>query len=190
MLPGSPSSTRTTRSSGVVTSEADNASPVEWRHWHPTEEATLLFVIPGDGRVLLIHKKRGLGNGLINAPGGRMEIGETPVEAAVRETREELRIEVRSPCFGGNLKFHFLDGYRLEVHVFRCADYEGVPSETEEATPEWFPVDAIPYGSMWADDPHWLPLLLQGTPFAGRFVFDGRRLLWHHVESPGASSPV
>ncbi len=68
----------------------DDPDSFDWSTWTPTEEATLLFAFDGGGRVLLIHKKRGLGKGKINGPGGRLEAGETPVQAAVRETREEV----------------------------------------------------------------------------------------------------
>jgi 8-oxo-dGTP diphosphatase len=48
----------------------------DWSVWQPTERANLCFVTRGD-EVLLIHKKRGLGAGKINGPGGRIEPGET-----------------------------------------------------------------------------------------------------------------
>ena len=46
---------------------------VDWGTWSPVDFATLLFVIKDD-KALLIHKKRGLGIGKINAPGGKLEI--------------------------------------------------------------------------------------------------------------------
>ncbi len=154
---------------------------IDWDSWRPAEDATLLFVLPGDGRVLLIEKKRGLGAGLINAPGGRIEPGESPLQAALRETREELRIHVAAAQFAGRLRFQFLDGYRLRVFVFRTDRFEGTPTETAEAVPMWLRTDALPFERMWADDAHWLPLLLAGRRFDGRFVFDERDLLWHTV---------
>ena len=45
---------------------------IDWTTWQPQQRATLLFVIQGN-QVLLIHKKRGLGAGNINGPGGRLE---------------------------------------------------------------------------------------------------------------------
>lgn len=149
----------------------------DWSAWSPTEVATLLFVFDAAGRVLLIHKKRGLGRGKINGPGGRLEPGETPVQAAVRETREELGIDVADPRFCGSLRFQFTDGYAILGHVFKATRWIGDPVETDEAVPEWFPVDAIPYDRMWEDDRHWFPLMLTGTPFSGRFVFDGETML-------------
>ena len=56
---------------------------IDWDTWRPHDVATLLFVIRR-GEVLLIRKLRGLGAGKINAPGGRLEPGETPAEADVR----------------------------------------------------------------------------------------------------------
>ena len=50
---------------------------IDWTQWTPQERATLLFV-RRDGQVLLIRKKRGLGAGKINGPGGRLDNGETP----------------------------------------------------------------------------------------------------------------
>ena len=64
---------------------------IDWATWEPDDRATLLFVIRG-GEILFIHKKRGLGAGKINGPGGRIEPGETPEQAAIRETEEELLI--------------------------------------------------------------------------------------------------
>ena len=64
-------------------------SKINWQTWQPEEVATLMFVMT-DNQVLLIRKKRGLGAGNINGPGGRIEPGESPMQCAVRETEEEL----------------------------------------------------------------------------------------------------
>ena len=61
----------------------------------------------------------------------------------------------------------------------------GVPVETDEAVPLWVDVDAIPYPEMWADDRLWLPLLLRGERFAGRFLFDGDAMLDWALERLG-----
>ena len=56
------------------------ASDIRSADWKPVEEAVLCFVRDRENRrVLLIHKKTGLGAGLINAPGGRIEKGESPM---------------------------------------------------------------------------------------------------------------
>ena len=138
-----------------------------------------MFVIR-PGEVLLIRKLRGLGAGKINAPGGRLEPGETLVEAAMRETREEVGVTPRAPRLRGELRFEFVDGYRLECHVFSADDCDGEARPSDEAIPIWTPLWQIPYREMWADDALWVPLMLSGrTPFSGRFVFAGDALLDH-----------
>jgi 8-oxo-dGTP diphosphatase len=154
---------------------------VDWESWAPQERATLLFVLRGD-EVLLIRKKRGLGAGKINGPGGRLDPGETPPVTAVREVQEELCITPIDLRECGELAFQFTDGYALLVHVFAAEGYEGEPRETDEAVPLWSPLAAMPYDEMWADDRLWFPLLLAGTPFRGRFLFDGDDMLGHELD--------
>lgn len=156
---------------------------IDWDAWKPKESATLIFVIKDD-KVLLIRKKRGLGAGKINGPGGRIDPGETPEQCAVREAQEELCITPRRVSFAGELLFQFTDGYALHGHVFRAADFEGVPTETDEATPIWTPLDRIPYAEMWADDEFWLPHMLAGRSFTGRFLFDGDAMLGYDLDVP------
>jgi len=154
---------------------------IDWERWRPVDRATLLFVIH-EGRILLIRKKRGLGAGKINGPGGRIEPGETAEQAAIRETDEELGFRASGLRPAGELRFQFVDAYSIHVFVFRAGSYEGHPAETEEAIPLWHPLDDIPYDEMWADDRIWVPHLLAERPFSGRFVFDEDRLLDHEIE--------
>ena len=153
---------------------------IEWSKWTPTEFANLCFIIC-DGRILLIRKKRGLGAGKINGPGGRIEQGETAMVAAIRETQEEIGVTPTGLEHVGELFFHFLDGYKLHVAVFAADGLQGELCETDEATPIWTEIPAIPYHEMWQDDPHWLPLVLSRKHFRGFFVFDGENLLSHRV---------
>ncbi|MFA6316263.1 MAG: 8-oxo-dGTP diphosphatase [Elusimicrobiota bacterium] len=153
----------------------------DWKTWTPTERAVLCFVVQ-DGRMLLIRKKLGLGAGKINGPGGRIEPGETPLEAALRETREEVGVTPTGARQAGELLFQFKDGYGLHCSVFVADGAKGELVETKEALPFWVQLSAIPYKEMWADDEHWMPWLLSAKPFRGVFCFDGDRLLLGRVE--------
>ena len=147
-------------------------------------EANLVFVVdePAD-RVLLIHKKTGLGAGKINGPGGKLEPGETALEAAIREVEEELLITPTGLKEMGDLRFAFVDGLHLECTVFRASGYtNGEPTETREAKPEWFAIPEVPYDRMWADDEFWLPQMLAGQCFRGWFEFDDERMVSRKVE--------
>jgi 8-oxo-dGTP diphosphatase len=157
-----------------------SVNDIDWTTWQPTEKGTLCFVMC-DGRILLIRKKRGLGSGKINGPGGRLELGETALEAAVRETKEEVGVTPTGLEEVGVMYFHFLDGYKLHVTVFAASGCHGQLVESDEATPIWTDVNRIPYHEMWQDDPYWMPLLLKRNKFRGYFVFDGEQLLSHDV---------
>ena len=69
--------------------------------------ATLMFIREGND-VLLMQKLRGIGAGKINAPGGKIESGETPLEGAIRETEEELLVTPLKPRKMGELFFCLL----------------------------------------------------------------------------------
>ena len=144
---------------------------IDWNRWQAKDPATLVFVVDGS-RVLLIRKKRGLGAGKVNAPGGRVEPGEKPLEAAIRESQEELRITPTGLTYSGENLFQFVDGYSIHVHVYKATGYTGEPEETDEAIPLWTALDAIPYDEMWEDDRLWVPLVFEGVRFSGRYVFD------------------
>jgi 8-oxo-dGTP diphosphatase len=161
-------------------------SDIDWPNWQPRDVATLLFIQDAE-RVLLIRKKRGLGAGKINGPGGRLEPGETPEQAAIREVEEEVCVTPLGVSARGTLSFEFTDGYTLHAHVFVATGFRGTPLETDEAIPLWFDVGRLPFHEMWADDALWLPHVLAGRSVFGRFVFEGDAMLDHELrwESSG-----
>ena len=154
----------------------ESVDQIDWTNWVPKERATLLFVLQ-EGRILLIHKKRGFGKGKINGPGGKIEPGETPLECAIRETEEELCIHPTGVQTGGKLFFQFQDGHSIEGHVFTATGFKGTPTETEEAIPLWFPLDQIPFEQMWEDDPTWFPLMLENRLFHAYYLFKDDQML-------------
>ena len=149
---------------------------IDWDNWQAKIPATLVFVIQ-DGKILLIDKKTGIGKGKVNGPGGKLENGERPEACAIRECREELAITVSNLQYCGQHRFQFVDGYSLLVWVYSCEAFEGVPVETIEAKPLWFSLEEIPYERMWEDDRLWLPMLLRGERFQGRWLFDDDTML-------------
>lgn len=160
---------------------------MNWSTWQPRERATLCFIVK-DTRILLIRKKRGLGAGKINGPGGRLEPGETTLAAAIRETQEEVGLTPLGVEERGVLHFQFADGYSLHCTVFLARDFTGELIETDEATPLWCDLPAIPYDEMWEDDQHWLPHMIAGKSFQAWFEFDGERMLSKDVrfaDNPG-----
>lgn len=169
-------------------SQAQRVADIDWATWRPVDVATLLFVRES-GRVLLIEKLRGLGQGLVNAPGGRVDPGETPREAALREVWEELCVRPHEARWCGEHRFQFRDGYRMWVHVYQSAGAAGEATQTAEAIPLWVDEAAIPYGRMWADDAFWIPLLLAGERFDGRWIFDGKVMVDHSLRRLRSDEP-
>ena len=161
---------------------------IDWGDWKARDPATLVFVIR-DGQILLIRKKRGLGLGKVNGPGGKLDPGENAVDCARRECYEELGIRVHDLECMGEHKFQFTDGYSIHCWVFRTSSYEGEAVETDEAVPLWTTLDAIPYDEMWEDDRMWLPLLIDGQCFSARWVFDDDRMLDHDIRLVDAVVP-
>ncbi|MBP9855816.1 MAG: 8-oxo-dGTP diphosphatase [Candidatus Pacebacteria bacterium] len=134
---------------------------------------TLVLLQEGD-KILLGLKKRGFGVGRWNGFGGKVELGETVLEAAVREMVDECGIIVEGLEARGVIDFRFITqpGQVIEVNIFAVKGWRGEPVETGEMKPEWYSLDTIPYSQMWSDDIHWLPIFLQGEKFRGQFLFD------------------
>lgn len=134
--------------------------------------ATLCYVLDDD-ELLLIKKKRGVGEGFYNGPGGKIEDHDnTPKEAAIREAIEETGVTPIEPEKVGELDFIFGEDPFQRVHVFLTEEYEGEPEKTEEADPVWFQPEEMPYDQMWEDDRYWMPLLFEEVAFRGIFYFD------------------
>lgn len=134
--------------------------------------ATLTLIIK-DNQILLGRKKRGLGNGLLNACGGKVEQGESAEQAMVRETQEEWGIKPLEYKKCAEILFeHKNTALNQTVHIYRADGFDGVPTETDEISVQWFDLDKIPFDRMWADDREWLPLVLDNNFVEGKFVFD------------------
>lgn len=92
-----------------------------------------LFDITGDHVVLIEKNKPEWQNGLLNGVGGHIEDGESPLDAMVREFREETSVEtLRS----GWDNFCVMTGYQFEVHCFKyfCTNsYMNAKTSTSES---------------------------------------------------------
>ncbi len=120
----------------------------------------------GVDEVLLGYKRTGMGLGRVVGIGGKLEAGESPEQAAVREVHEEtgLRLSASDLQAVGVLDYHFpaRDEYSQRSHVFVCRRFAGGPVETDEIVPAWFSIDEVPYERMWDDASRWLPTVLRG----------------------------
>ena len=156
---------------------------IDWASWQPTERAVIVYIIDRKQRkVLLIMKKTGLGKGKVNAPGGRLEPGESSLQAAVRECQEEVALTPLLPEKRVELHFQFTSGYALYGEAFFTDSWEGEPRSSDEADPFWCDLDKLPWDNMWEDDRRWLPLALAGKKLRGFYVFDDDKMLSEKLE--------
>jgi len=92
-----------------------------------------------DGRVLLAQRPEGKSMaGLWEFPGGKVEDGETPEAALIRELHEELGIDTHSSCLAP-LVFasHSYEDFHLLMPVFACRRWEGTVTPREGQKLAW-----------------------------------------------------
>ncbi len=123
-----------------------------------------------DNKVLLGLKKRGFGRGKYNGFGGKPKEGETVVETAIREAREETGLVMNEYYKAAEIDFG--SSYPFTMHLYVCTAWEGKESESEEMIPAWFSFCDVPYSEMWDDDKYWLHLALSGKKFKAQFDFE------------------
>lgn len=96
-------------------------------------------LIDKDGRVLLAQRPEGKPMaGLWEFPGGKVEDGETPEGALVRELHEELGIETWSSCLAPlTFASHSYKDFHLIMPLFACRKWEGIPAAQEGQSLAW-----------------------------------------------------
>ena len=92
-----------------------------------------------DGRILLAqrpaHKSMG---GLWEFPGGKIEAGESPETALIRELQEELDINTSESCLAPlSFASHAYDDFHLLMMLFVCRRWHGQPRPVEGGTLKW-----------------------------------------------------
>jgi 8-oxo-dGTP diphosphatase len=96
-------------------------------------------LIDTEGRVLLAQRPEGKSlAGLWEFPGGKVEAGETPEAALIRELTEELGIETKSSCLAPlTFASHSYDDFHLLMPLFACRRWVGIPTPREGQNLAW-----------------------------------------------------
>jgi 8-oxo-dGTP diphosphatase len=113
-------------------------------------------LVDADGRILLAQRPEGKSlAGLWEFPGGKVEPGESPEEALIRELEEELGIVTKVACLAPlTFASHSYDGFHLLMPLFVCRRFEGIPSGREGQAIKWVRPKALrDYPMPPADEP-------------------------------------
>jgi 8-oxo-dGTP diphosphatase len=96
-------------------------------------------LVDADGRVLIAQRPEGKSMaGLWEFPGGKIEPGETPEAALIRELREELGVVVKPACLAPlTFASHSYETFHLLMPLFICRRFEGAPQGREGQALKW-----------------------------------------------------
>ena len=105
----------------------------------PTVLVSAVALIDRDGRVLLAQRPAGRRMaGLWEFPGGKIETGETPEAALIRELGEELGIDTAESCLAPlTFASHSYDDFHLLMLVYVCRKWSGTPRPLEGGELAW-----------------------------------------------------
>ena len=114
-----------------------------------------------DGRVLLGQRPEGKSMaGLWEFPGGKVEPGETPEVALIRELQEELGIDTWASCLAPlTFASHSYDDFHLLMPLFACRKWKGTPQSREGQALQWVRPNQLNDYPMPAADKPLIPIL-------------------------------
>ena len=102
-------------------------------------------LVDADDRVLIAQRPEGKQlAGLWEFPGGKLEPGERPEDALIRELREELGIEVKAACLAPlTFASHAYSDFHLLMPLFVCRSWDGFVQSREGQALKWVKAKAL-----------------------------------------------
>jgi len=140
----------------------------------PLKLATLVYAVR-DEQVLLVRRNSEPNRGLWVAPGGKLERGESPVECAVREMREETGLAIDRPVLRAVMtETSPRADYQWLTFIFVAWDFDGTFTPAPGVGEfRWVPVDEVTKLPIPPADAIFFPRLLQdGSTFTAKFEYD------------------
>lgn len=105
----------------------------------PTILVAAVALVDDENRVLIAQRPEGKSMaGLWEFPGGKVESGETPEVALIRELKEELDIDVTEACLAPfTFASHLYEKFHLLMPLYVCRRWHGIPRPAEGQTLKW-----------------------------------------------------
>lgn len=105
----------------------------------PTVLVVAVALVDVDGRILIAQRPEGKAMaGLWEFPGGKVEAGETPERALIRELKEELGIDVTEACLAPfTFASHSYETFHLLMPLYLCRRWDGVVRAHEHQALKW-----------------------------------------------------
>ncbi len=138
-----------------------SAAVPEPRSGLPIITVSAVALLDADNRVLLAQRPEGKSMaGLWEFPGGKVEAGETPEAALIRELHEELSIDIRASCLAPlTFASHSYEKFHLLMPLFICRQWKGKVQPMEGQRIAWVRGNQLRNYPMPAADEPLIPIL-------------------------------
>ena len=123
---------------------------------YPTLLVVACALVDPDRRVLIAQRPEGKSlAGLWEFPGGKVEAGESPEAALIRELEEELGVQTKTACLAPlSFASHAYETFHLLMPLYVCRKWQGQPQAKEHAALKWVRPQALrDYPMPPADEP-------------------------------------
>lgn len=138
----------------------------------PEQVKAAISYIFHDGKALMIKRKKEPFMGHIVAPGGKFEVGETPIECVKREIFEETGLKMKEYSLKIVTSEIGPNHYNWLLYIFICSDFEGAVRESDEGELNWVAVDKLTHEKMSEIDKKMLPYVLDGNSYFMELKYD------------------
>ena len=130
----------------------------------PTKIAVVV-ILESSGYWLMLKRNYPPNQGLYTPVGGKIENGESPRAAAIREVQVEAGVQIEDPHYCGLLVDSSPTDYNWMCFVYRASVDYFAPPDCNEGELAWVPIESLATLPTPVTDPYLYPCVLSGKPF-------------------------